>query len=267
VTKPILWLVLMLSPAANAQPVPYNGKQYFVVDGSKPKLDTGNAVCRALKRTCVGYTADTLDICHRLHPTAAMKLSVHGSRAGFYCDGKPQTGPACAPAKTTCEICPTCNVNADCDTHIGLQFREMYVECGAGPAPSPSPSSAAACPPPPVVTVAKEIDNICGKPVRYSDTGDGGDDPWNPGCHWQWCDQDCTQGKQLVAGDECTSPTTLMEWMTKPCHTARPDTHLVDCDEECKKQHRGNGHCATVPNVCAGKPSAKCECEMGGGGG
>lgn len=69
--------------------------------------------------------------CKLEHPTASVTTGVNGSKAGFYCDGAPQKGAACEKAKNNCQVCPACNVNADCSTAIGEQFREMYVQCGS----------------------------------------------------------------------------------------------------------------------------------------
>jgi hypothetical protein len=86
-------------------------------------------VCAKLNAQCVGYTNFSNDVCKKFHPNATSIESVNGSKAGFYCNGAPQKGLACETMKNTCQVCPACNVNADCNTQIGDQFREMYVEC------------------------------------------------------------------------------------------------------------------------------------------
>ncbi|MDO8558132.1 MAG: hypothetical protein Q7S09_03005 [bacterium] len=116
---------------AEPQSVPYNGKTYYVVTSQDATMDSGNEVCVALGKTCVGYTALTSDVCMATHPGAAKKSDMNGSKAGFYCDGAPQGG-VCGNEKNTCHICPNCNVNADCATQIGDLYREMYVECTPG---------------------------------------------------------------------------------------------------------------------------------------
>ncbi len=134
---------MLLIPFGLAVQGPYalNGKEYYVVNGADPNEDTGNEVCAKVGKTCVGYTAFSNDICKQVHPDAKTLTSVHGSKAGFYCNGPPQKGLACESTFNTCEVCPACNVNADCNTAVGDQFREMYVECSASNAGADS-----ACP-------------------------------------------------------------------------------------------------------------------------
>lgn len=106
----------------------HQGKAYYVVSGNNRAFDTGTEVCRSVGKTCVGYTANTTALCRQLHPTAKAVTTIQGSKSGFYCDGRPQTG-VCSTTKNSCLVCPTCKVNAGCDTEIGSQFKEMYVEC------------------------------------------------------------------------------------------------------------------------------------------
>jgi hypothetical protein len=127
-----LSVAFAFSAEAAPQSYTYNGRDYYVVNGNDPAADTGAEVCASAGRTCVGYTGFTNDICKNFHPRASATESVNGSKAGFYCDGAPQKGLACETAKNNCQVCPACNVNADCSTQIGTQFREMYVEC-SGP--------------------------------------------------------------------------------------------------------------------------------------
>lgn len=116
----------------------YNGKKYYVVKSDDPNKNTGNKVCASQGKTCVGYTAHTTAVCQQVHPNSkVVSNSVNGSKAGYYCNGSPQTGLACESTYDTCQVCPACNVNVDCATEIGTQFREMYVECGA---PTNTPS-------------------------------------------------------------------------------------------------------------------------------
>ena len=109
----------------------YQGKTYYTVTSTDSSEDTGNEVCAKAGKPCMGYTGFTNDICTQAHPTASVTTTVNGSKAGFYCDGAPQTGLACEKAKNNCQVCPACNVNAECSTEIGGLFREMYVQCGA----------------------------------------------------------------------------------------------------------------------------------------
>ncbi|GEM_PF-3421229 len=111
----------------------FNGKTYYVVRSDAPNGNTGNEVCQSIGKTCVGYTAFTSDVCKYFHPSASVTTTVNGSKAGFYCNGPPQTGLACGSSFNNCQICPQCNVNVTCGEEIGGLFREMYVECaGAG---------------------------------------------------------------------------------------------------------------------------------------
>ncbi len=118
----------------------FGGKTYYVVNGNSTTANTGEKVCASIGKTCVGYTGFTNNICKIFHPNAKTLVSVNGSKAGFYCDGAPQKGLACEKTLNTCQVCPACNVNMDCKTAIGTQFREMYVECG-GPLKSSSSRS------------------------------------------------------------------------------------------------------------------------------
>ena len=140
----LLSVTFVAHASAAAPTVPsarYNKKIYYRVTSTNAAQNTGNKACAVLGKTCVGYTAvNTTAVCSILHPTAKKVTSVNGSKAGFYCDGAPQTGLACAKFKNTCEVCPACNVNADCGSDISGLFREMYVECG-GPLPPPGKSS------------------------------------------------------------------------------------------------------------------------------
>jgi len=121
-----------LSPlvaSAKAESFTFDKKTYYVVSGNDPAADSGREVCASVGLSCRGYTGKTTKICENFHKDAAVTTGVNGSSVGFYCDGAPQKGLACENAKNNCQICPACNVNADCDAAIGEQFREMYVEC------------------------------------------------------------------------------------------------------------------------------------------
>ena len=107
----------------------FNGKTYYVVSADDPTGNTGNEACTKAGKACVGYTAYSTEVCKYFHPTASVTTTVNGSKTGFYCNGPPQTGLACESAFDNCQICPQCNVNANCGTDIGGLFREMYVEC------------------------------------------------------------------------------------------------------------------------------------------
>ncbi|MDO8523492.1 MAG: hypothetical protein Q7S12_04430 [bacterium] len=130
----VILVVLATGIAAYAASEPYNykGYDYYVVNGNDSAMNSGAKVCANVGKQCVGYTANTNDVCGYFHSSASKTTSVNGSKAGFYCDGSPQKGLACENNKNNCQICPNCNVNADCNTQIGDQFREMYIECASG---------------------------------------------------------------------------------------------------------------------------------------
>ena len=125
----LLSIILATNVLAVLKSTTYNGKTYYVVTSTDTSEDTGNEVCTKIGKVCVGYTAFTTDVCKKFHPDASVTTSVHGSKVGFYCNGPPQKGLACENSYNNCQICPACNVNADCNFEIGGLFREMYVEC------------------------------------------------------------------------------------------------------------------------------------------
>ena len=125
-----------------AKSVTVAGKTYYIVDGSNTALDTGAEACASVGLRCTGYTnLSSNTVCTAAHPGAKQLVSVNGSKNGFYCDGAPQTGLACAGYKNTCEVCPACNLNANCTTVITQQFREMFVSCGTALTASSSSKS------------------------------------------------------------------------------------------------------------------------------
>lgn len=118
----------------------YDSKTYYVVSGNDETLNTGNKVCEMVGKTCVGYTNTDIGVCKKVHPRAKEITGVNGSKTAFYCNGAPQKGVACETNLDTCQICPACNVNADCSTAIGDQYAEMYVECEGGESTPPGDS-------------------------------------------------------------------------------------------------------------------------------
>ncbi len=123
-------LIPSLASAAPAASVKFNGNTYYKVEGNNKAMDTGDEVCKSIGQSCIGFKSiNTNSICKLFHPNAKEITSFNGSKAGFYCDGAPQKGLACAPYKNTCQVCPNCNLNeaASCSTPIGDHFREMYV--------------------------------------------------------------------------------------------------------------------------------------------
>ena len=131
VTIGTLTLAASASMAA-PKSVVFNGNTYYVVNGNDPAMDTGDEVCASIGKVFDSYKSiNTNSICKLLHPTAREMTSVNGSKAGFYCNGAPQQGIACAPNKNTCQVCPACNLNeaAAGNSAIGQHFAEMYVWC------------------------------------------------------------------------------------------------------------------------------------------
>ncbi|MBI5156361.1 hypothetical protein HZA45_03765 [Candidatus Peregrinibacteria bacterium] len=131
VTLGTLTLAASASMAA-PRSVVFNGNTYYVVNGNDPKMDTGDEVCASVGKVFDSYKSiNTNAICKLLHPNARELTSVNGSKAGFYCNGAPQQGIACAPNKNTCQVCPACNLNeaAAGNSAIGQHFAEMYVWC------------------------------------------------------------------------------------------------------------------------------------------
>jgi|SRR3989344_5427704 len=117
------------SNATPPQSKTINGKTYYLVR-SDAANNTGTKVCESLGKTCVGYTATSVSVCSAFYPSAkVVSNSIHGSKAPYYCNGPPQVAAACESTYDTCQECPQCNVNADCGTVIGEQFRAMFVEC------------------------------------------------------------------------------------------------------------------------------------------
>lgn len=105
----------------------------------------------------------------------------------------------------------------------------------------------------------------------------GGDRPGIPGCHVSYSDSECTQDRNVYAGDECISSGNnfgnvrmgratelrLVEWTNGECHkaTSRRDSSGYNCEIWCKDQGFSAGQCiATPPGVCGTKSSAYCQC-------
>lgn len=137
----------LIIPALAATPTSktYQGKTYYAVKANDGTMNTGKKVCALVGRSCIGYTAlGTNAVCKLFNPNARTLVSVNGSKSTFYCDGAPQKGLACERTLKTCQVCPACNVNLDCNTDLTSmnQFREAYVECGALIRSSSSKSSA-----------------------------------------------------------------------------------------------------------------------------
>ena len=97
--------------------------------------------------------------------------------------------------------------------------------------------------------------------AHFIDTGDTGDDPWTPGCHYKCSDPTCEGERQFWGGDSCTGGE-LQEWTASEPHAAASDVVRHDCAAECKAKGSLGGRCARVENACDGSaPSSRCECE------
>jgi hypothetical protein len=96
------------------------------------------------------------------------------------------------------------------------------------------------------------------------DSGDQGADVFTPGCHQEYADAACTQGQAFFGVDECTdaNPRTIWEWTLSTCHLPTGDIADFDCDVECRRVGRGGGRCAWADNVCYGRRSAYCRCDV-----
>ena len=98
------------------------------------------------------------------------------------------------------------------------------------------------------------------EPTFFKDDKDGGDDPWNGGCHWHYRDKVCSAAKMIFSGDYCDGDV-LYEWTNRHCHDAEEDKRRYNCAAECEKKG-ATGTCVTLRNDCGrGADSAKCECK------
>lgn len=134
-----------LQASAASTAYQYNGKYYYIVDGNNPNMNSGDRVCASMGQTCVGYTANTTNICKFIHPTASVTTTVNGNSNGFYCNGSPQGYAACSTAINNCQICPACGT-ISCSDQIGDQYAQMYVECSGKPTADTTVISVSATP-------------------------------------------------------------------------------------------------------------------------
>jgi hypothetical protein len=260
-------LIITMNAAAAATPasMTVGGKTYYKVTSTDATQDSGKEVCALVGKTCVGYSnLSSNAVCKAFHPTAKSVTSVNGSKAGFYCDGAPQKGLACEKFKNTCEVCPACNVNADCNTAIGQQFREMYVECGAA-----IPKSAAYVKPP---LPGKSSSS---KPIAKSSSSKSaaakpiGPYPGNVACDFyqgpgttkkvtcnaiKAADSFCAIAMQsrFAKAVECNDNGRII--CTKPCVTNPAEVMLKQCAFDAK---RPTGSQAAPFNYCTGTSSSK----------
>jgi len=98
--------------------------------------------------------------------------------------------------------------------------------------------------------------------LYYRDEMDQGDDPFNPGCHFDYADAACTRNKTFFDGDRCRDHIILLEWVDRTCHDDM-DLFATDCDDLCKllQPPFDHGVCITILNHCGpGNHSAKCNC-------
>ena len=135
-----------------------------------------------------------------------------------------------------------------------------------------------------VCTVEKAVKGTCQVQAMYfrdelepDAASGGGDRPGIAGCLVAYSDAECTQDRQVLAGDECissgdnlgneragrASKLRLVEWTDGECHkaTRRRDRKGYDCEVWCKKQGFATGQCQrTPPGVCGTQASAYCRC-------
>ena len=106
----LLFLGLMASSAivlAKPNSVEYKGKTYYVVDGNDKAMDTGKEVCASVGQTCVGYTAQNLDVCLKVH-TDANKVTDAMVPKPDLCNGSLKE--EFVATRRYCHICPNCNL-------------------------------------------------------------------------------------------------------------------------------------------------------------
>lgn len=106
-----------------------------------------------------------------------------------------------------------------------------------------------------------ESGEIATAALFFKDEVDGGNDPFNAGCHRRYSDPACSEDRQHHDGDGCYNRRDLWEWTDRKCHGPRQDIQRYDCDLECRRKGAAAGTCVWVPNHCgAGLFSARCEC-------
>ena len=245
--------------AATPASVTVGGKTYYKVSAGTTQ-NTGTKVCTAVGKACIGYTnLASNNVCKAFHPTAKSLGSVNGSKAGFYCDGAPQTGLACAKYKNTCEVCPTCNVNADCTFDVSGLFREMYVECGTA-AKSSSSSARSVIPAPKPVVLPPPTSPI-------------GSYPGSIACDYYQAKKKVVSCKVYKAADtfctiamqsrfakaaECTDGGRII--CTKPCVTNPKEVMISQCayDPERRRGYQAAPYnfCTTTTTITVPKPPA-----------
>ncbi len=152
-----LSLLLLAAPAFAAKAgdrYQLGGKNYYLVDGNNPNMNSGDRVCQSLGLKCAGYTAHTSKLCKNFHPDAKTDYgTVNGSSAEFYCDSKERHDIACQNEANTCLSCAACGINATCSDQVDYHFAEMYVECVG----TSTPPTASSTPPTPQPAAASHM--------------------------------------------------------------------------------------------------------------
>ncbi len=115
--------------------------------------------------------------------------------------------------------------------------------------------------------VVKEIETLGGHapagggPLYWCDRVDTGNDPFTPGCHLTYNDNQCTQFRWVHSGDKCSTQPFLLEFTRLDPHNVADDLVTYDCDKLCLQTRNLNGVCVKVDNLCGPqKPSAFCYC-------
>lgn len=119
-----------------------------------------------------------------------------------------------------------------------------------------------ACAQCPDVVACMKANGVCAAARTYFiDIGDGGYNPFVPGCHMKYQNHICTVNGAMFDPDTCAGDT-LIEWWGSFCHLGIGDLVLIDCRELCVRMHRPGGTCEYVADVCPDNTkSARCICD------
>jgi len=107
--------------------------------------------------------------------------------------------------------------------------------------------------------------------IHYIDLGDGGDNPWKPGCHWHYGTKACKAPEFFFMGDYCSDDGQILyEWTDSSCHKPKDDLKEYDCEKLCQEKHGTVGRCIVTARACRPKlpkssqqpgDSASCVCK------
>ncbi len=107
--------------------------------------------------------------------------------------------------------------------------------------------------------------------IHYIDLDDAGDDPWNPGCHWHYGNDECSAPEFFFMGDYCSPDgRTLYEWTNDRCHEPEDDLEEYNCNKLCEQKYGTSGSCVVAKKHCLSRQvkdpeatldSASCVCQ------